>query len=99
MKIIGICGPSGSGKSTFAACFSKRGIPVFDCDKIYHDLVSSKTTCLEKIAKEFGQGVIKNNALDRKTLGKIVFSDSEKRTKLLKVIYDKTSCKKGVFLL
>ena len=82
MKIIGICGSSGSGKSTFAKCFSKKGYPVFDCDEIYHDLISSPSACLLEISKEFGDSVIKNGALDRKALGSIVFSDSKKRNKL-----------------
>lgn len=82
MRIIGICGQSGSGKSTFASLFQKRNIPVLDCDEIYHKLINSPSLCLNEIGKQFGMHLIKNNSLDRKSLGKIVFSDSEQLAKL-----------------
>ncbi len=75
MKIIGICGPSGAGKSTVSRYLFEKGIPVLDCDVIYHELVDSDTPCLKAIEKRFGSGVIQNNTLDRKALGKIVYSD------------------------
>ena len=79
MKVIGICGSSGSGKSTVCDFFRKRGISVFDCDEIYHELVSAPSDCLLDIAKAFGSDVISDGKLDRKILGEIVFHDKNKR--------------------
>lgn len=87
MKIIGICGPSGSGKSTFASLFSKKGIPVLDCDAIYHDLINAPTNCLAAIGKRFGSDVIREGRLDRKALGKIVFSDVDLLNELNKITH------------
>ncbi len=78
MKIIGICGSSGSGKSTVCLCFEKLGIPILDCDKIYHELVEKPSDCLSEIGEVFGSDLIENGYLDRKKLGKIVFNDRKK---------------------
>ncbi len=82
MKVVGICGSSGSGKSTVCDFFRKRGVPVLDCDEIYHELVSHPTKCLLELADVFGENIISDGALDRKALGKIVFSDKAKLLKL-----------------
>ena len=78
MKIIGVCGQSGSGKTSFCNMMSERHIPVLDCDKIYHDLVSHDTPCLRQIAAAFGETTVQNGALDRTRLREIVFSDPAK---------------------
>ncbi len=82
MKIIGICGRSGSGKSTVSALLNKKGVPVLDCDVIYHDLVSSPSDCLLAIGDHFGSHVIRSGALDRNALREIVFSDEKKLSEL-----------------
>lgn len=78
MKIVGICGSSGSGKSTVSKYFQEHGIPVLDCDKIYHTLVESPSDCLAEIGEKFGNDLIQNGYLDRKKLGNIVFQNREK---------------------
>ena len=82
MKIIGICGSSGSGKSTVCDYFDELGVPILDCDRIYHDLVDAPSDCLTEIVSEFGQELLKDGRLDRKKLGKIVFSDPMKLSRL-----------------
>lgn len=78
MRIIGLCGRSGSGKTSFCRIAIEQGLKVIDCDKVYYGLVSNPSDCLEEIRQSFGDGVIKDNALDRKTLAGIVFSNREK---------------------
>lgn len=78
MIVIGICGSSGSGKSTVSDYFRENGIPVLDCDEIYHELVEAPSACLTEIGKQFGMDLIRNNRLDRRKLGEIVFQDQEK---------------------
>lgn len=82
MKIIGICGSSGSGKSTVCDYFDELGVPILDCDRIYHELVNTPSDCLAEIISEFGQDFLKDGRLDRKKLGKIVFSDPMKLSRL-----------------
>ncbi len=82
MKIIGICGSSGSGKSTVCDYFRGIGIPVLDCDEIYHELVESPSPCLREIGERFGSELIQNGRLDRVKLGDVVFRDQEKLLQL-----------------
>lgn len=74
MKVIGLCGGSGSGKGAVSKIFADFNIPVIDTDAIYHSITSSQSECLDAISAEFGRGVIKDGALDRPALAKIVFS-------------------------
>ena len=84
MKIIGLCGGSGSGKSTVASIFHKYGVEILDADVIYHEITSSMTDCLLALRNAFGDGIIKENALDRKALGQLVFcGERAKENRLL----------------
>lgn len=78
MRIIGVCGRSGSGKSTLCSVGAEMGFAVFDCDKIYRDIVSRNTDCLNEIAARFGGEAVENGVLNRKYLAGIVFSDPAK---------------------
>ncbi len=85
MKVVGLCGGSGSGKGTVSEILIKLGIPVIDTDAIYHELTSSDTPCLRALEAEFGEVIIKDGALYRPALAKIVFTSEnakEKRAKL-----------------
>lgn len=74
MIIVGLCGGSGSGKGSVCAVFEKNGFPTIDTDEVYHRLVSTDSECLKELASEFGQGIVKDGALDRRALADIVFS-------------------------
>ncbi len=78
MRLIGLCGRSGSGKGLFSSVAAKNELKVIDCDKVYKDIVSKPSPCLAEIAEHFGDTVIKDNALDRRALASIVFSDRNK---------------------
>ena len=88
MKVIGLCGGSGSGKGLACSYFLKNGIKTIDTDRIYHDLTSSHSECLNEIALTFGDEVVSNGALDRKKLAEIVFA-SEGRLSTLNLITHK----------
>ncbi len=76
MKIIGLCGGSGSGKGTVAEIFSVFGIPSVDTDKVYHELTSRKSDCLDALVSEFGEVILnEEGTLDRKALSSLVFGD------------------------
>ena len=87
MRLIGLCGRSGSGKSCFADIAKANGIKVIDCDAVYKEMVSKPSPCLSDIEKEFGSEVINDNALNRKKLAEIVFSDPEKLSLLNSVTH------------
>ena len=72
--IIGITGPTGSGKTTLLQLIAAQGGTVLDCDAIYHELLATDKALLTAIENRF-PGTVKDDILDRKALGAIVFSD------------------------
>lgn len=75
--IVGITGGTGCGKTTALKAFEKLGGTVIDCDELYHHLLKTDNQLLQAIDSQF-PGVIQCGVLDTKTLGNIVFADSEK---------------------
>ena len=77
--IIGICGKSGSGKSTIAKQITSRykNAVHLDIDKIAHKSHKDEEV-KQKIISTFTESVLTNNEIDRKKLGRIVFSSKEK---------------------
>ena len=81
--VICICGKSGSGKSTIAKLIQEErphSIHI-DIDKIGHQSHNDKKVRQELIAT-FGEVILTNNNIDRKKLGKIVFSNKKEMKKL-----------------
>ena len=74
--ILGITGGSGCGKTTALKAVRDLGGLVLDCDAIYHDLLSRSPSLLAAIDRRF-PGVVSQSGLDRKKLGRLVFSDAE----------------------
>ena len=80
-KIIGITGSSGAGKSHISETLRKRGFFVVDADKVAHESIN-RPACVEELAREFGEDIVKDGKIDRKMLGKAVFSAPEKLERL-----------------
>lgn len=76
---IALTGSIATGKSTVVSCFSKLGFDIIDADQIAHTILNEE---YEAILKLFGKEVTKEGKVDRKALGKIVFSDKNKRQQL-----------------
>ena len=89
MLTIGLTGPTGAGKSVFGAVAAEKfGALHIDTDKTAREVVEKGKPCLEEIAEYFGKDVIRDDgSLDRKALGKIVFSDAEKLKKLNEITH------------
>ncbi len=85
--IVGVTGGVGSGKSTVSMILSKE-LPGFliDADEISRK-VSELPETKDRIRQEFSDGVFKGDELDRKKLGKVVFSDPAKRAILNGIIH------------
>lgn len=72
--IIGITGGTGSGKSTLLKLIARQGGMILDCDAIYHELLGTDISLLERIQNRF-PGTVAGGSLDRKKLGAVVFAD------------------------
>ena len=79
--LIGLTGMSGAGKSTVAALFEKKGFRVIDCDALVHSLYED-ARYLRLIRDAFGGEYIRENKVDRKKLGALVFADPQALKKL-----------------
>lgn len=76
MKIVGLTGPTGAGKSELCAILSRHGIPSINADRIYHNLLTPPSPCLDALSAHFGQDIIKDDGtLDRRALANIVFAE------------------------
>ena len=79
---VGISGKIAAGKSEVEKILLDMNYPVYDLDKLSHDLLNDNEVVRTKVLDEF-------KTLDRKELGNIVFSDVNKKEKLEKIIYPK----------
>ena len=77
---IAIIGGIGSGKSEAANIIKDMGYNVFDADKIYKE-ISERKDYLDLVEATW-PGAVKDGALDRAYLGKIVFSKKAELDKL-----------------
>lgn len=88
MKIIGLTGSIGMGKSVTASLIQTLGIAVHDSDAAVHRALSPQGGAFQEIIKNFPSVIDKKkNQIDRAALGKIVFSDKEKKLLLEKIVH------------
>lgn len=86
--VIGLTGSIGTGKSTIANKFRELNIPVVDADVIAREVVEPDTETYRKIVEMFGEEILHDDrTLNRKALGRIVFSDEHKRKQLNAIIH------------
>lgn len=83
MLLIGLTGGIATGKSTVANKLRDLGIVVIDADVIAREVVEPGKPAWKKIKAEFGDEILlQNGELNRPLLGKVVFSQPDKRHKL-----------------
>lgn len=88
MKIIGLTGGIGAGKSTVSDYLVSLGYHVLDADKISREIVEPGSDALIELVSVFGREILLGDgSLNRKRLGKIVFSDPEKKAILDKLMH------------
>ena len=84
---IAVTGPFASGKSTFVGMLGDLGAHTASADEIVHDLLRWNEVAIEEISERFGGGVLGDEGIDRKALGRIVFADPEKLTELEGILH------------
>lgn len=87
-EIIGLTGQTGAGKSTVRKLLKAKGAAVIDADSVAHDVADNELDCLTDIAEHFSCMVLNEKGkLNRKALGRIVFSDKKKLALLNKIMF------------
>lgn len=88
IKVIGLTGGPGAGKSLAAGYLKEGGAIVISGDEAGRAVLAKYPLTLEKLSKAFGASILADNgSLDRKKLGRIVFSDPKAMKKLNKIVH------------
>jgi dephospho-CoA kinase len=83
--LLGLTGLYCAGKNFVGKIFEDNGFAVLDLDKLGHIALENRK---DIIAKSFGNGFLKEDgAVDRRALGKYVFSEADKLTVLEKIVH------------
>ena len=88
MKVIGLIGRSGSGKSTLAGALGRLGAAVLDGDGIAAGLLIPGSPVLHEVLDAFGHEYLTPYGyLDRKALGRLVFSEKRELERLNAIVH------------
>jgi len=86
--IIGLTGNIATGKSAVLHYLASKGAYVLDADKLAHESMQLGTHTYWAIVDEFGQEILQvDGAIDRRALGKIVFSDPSALARLEAIVH------------
>jgi len=97
MFVIGLTGSVGMGKSTTAKMFRDRGVPVQDADREVHRLMAKGGAAVPIIGEAFPD-VVKEGAIDRASLGAIVFQDTDGLKRLEAILHPMVAAQRTGFL-
>ena len=84
--IIGITGSIACGKSLVSNYLREKGYTIIDADKIGH-MALENDEVKKQLVNKFGKSILKNNEVNRVTLGKLVFENNENLKELNNIIH------------
>ncbi len=88
MYLIGLTGGIAAGKSTVARRWVESGAIEIDADQVARQVVEPGTPGLKAIVEKFGSDLLtESGELDRKALGKLIFSEPVKRELLNSILH------------
>ena len=87
--VVGLTGGICSGKSTISEYIKpKEHVGTIDCDKVGHQVYQPGQVAYTKLIEEFGECIVnEDSTINRKELGKIVFSDKSQMKKLTGIVW------------
>lgn len=86
--VIGLTGNIATGKSTVLEYFARRGAFLIDADKLSHQSIAPDGPAYHAVIAEFGTGILNpDKTINRKALGKIVFSNADLLNKLEQIVH------------
>jgi dephospho-CoA kinase len=88
MLTIGLTGGIGSGKSTVASLLAEKGAIIIIADYIGWELLLKASPVYSELVEVFGGDILDEyGRIERKKLGKVVFSNPEKLQKLNDIVH------------
>ena len=84
MKVLGITGGIGSGKTLVLNILKENyNAEIIEADRLGHELMEPGRAVYNNVVSYFGRDILgKDDTIDRKKLGDIVFADKDKLRKL-----------------
>lgn len=87
-KIIGLTGGIATGKSTVSKILQDNGYIVIDADVLSRRVVEIGMPAYQEILDNFGVSILNpDKSIDRKTLGKLIFSNERLKLQLNKITH------------
>lgn len=86
---IGLTGGIASGKSTVSEYLSSLGIEIVDADLLAREVLILYPEILSYLRETYGDLIFHEGVLDRRALGRIIFSDEQRKQEYLAVIMPK----------
>jgi dephospho-CoA kinase len=93
--VIGLTGSIGMGKSETAKLFAAEGVPVFDADRVVHDLYAGAAAPMIEAAFP---GSTKPGAVDRAALARLVTGDRAALARLESLMHPLVADRRAQFL-
>ncbi|CAB4532079.1 unannotated protein [freshwater metagenome] len=87
MLIVALTGGIGAGKSLVAQYFSELGARVVDADQLSRLAIERGSEGFDEVILRFGEAILRDGDIDRKTLAEIVFNDPLARADLEAIIH------------
>ncbi len=88
IPVVGLTGSIGSGKSAVGDLLQSHGARIIDADLLAREVVAPNSPGLAKVVSAFGRDILTSSGdLDRKKLGKLIFSDKSARKKLEEIVH------------
>ena len=84
--LIGITGSIACGKSLVSNYLQEKGYTIIDADKIGH-MALENDEVKKQLVNKFGKSILKDNEVNRVTLGKLVFENNENLKELNNIIH------------
>lgn len=87
VRVIGLTGGIGCGKSLAAQYFAELGALVIDADQLARAAIERGSQGFEEVLSYFGDAILSNGDIDRRTLGELIFKDPEAKKKLESIVH------------
>jgi dephospho-CoA kinase len=85
--VIGVTGGTGAGKTTVVSILNQLGMERLDVDRVAHKFLLPGSPVFEALVAAFGEEYRQENGIDRKRLGRLVFSSPAHRRKLEELVH------------
>jgi dephospho-CoA kinase len=85
--VIGVTGGTGAGKTTVVSVLSQLGMERLDVDRVAHKFLHPGSPVFRTLVAVFGEEYRQEYGIDRKRLGRLVFSSPAHRRKLEELVH------------